>query len=99
MKLDETSLKLCTFNTPLGRYRFTRLPFRIKSAPEAFQNCMSDLFAVVEGVKVIVNDLLIWGKDDEHDARLKQVLYRAREVNIKFQHQELPNQARRSPLC
>ena len=85
VKLDEESSKLCTFNTPFGRYRFTRLPFGIKSAPEVFQNCMSELFADVDGVKVIVDDLLIWGKDDdEHDARLKQVLDRARKVNLKF---------------
>ena len=46
---------------------------------------MSELFTDVEGVKVIVDDLLVWGKDDkEHDARLKQVLRRAREVNLKF---------------
>ena len=85
VKLDEESSKLCTFNTPFGRYRFTRLPFGIKSAPEVFQNCMSELLADVDGVKVIVDDLLIWGKDDdEHDARLKQVLDQAREVNLKF---------------
>ena len=85
VKLDEASSKLCTFNTSFGRYRFTRLPFGIKSAPEVFQAHMSELFADVEGVKVIVYDLLVWGKDDEeHDARLKQVLRRAREVNLKF---------------
>ena len=88
MKLDEASPKLCTFNTPFntpfGRYRFTRLPFGIKSATEVFQNHMSELFADMEGVKVIADDL-IWGKDDEeHDARLKEVLTRAREVNLKF---------------
>ena len=83
VKLDEESSKLCTFNTPFGRYRFTRLPFGIKSAPEVFQNCMYYLFADLEGVKVIVDDLLIWGKDDaENDIRLKQD--RAREVNLKF---------------
>ena len=85
VKLDEASSKLCTFNTPFGRYRFTRLPFGIKSAPDVFQNYMSELFADVEGVKVIVDDLLVWGKDDEeHDAGLEQVLRRAREGNLKF---------------
>ena len=29
VKLDEASSKLCTFNTPFRRYRFTRLPFGI----------------------------------------------------------------------
>ena len=81
----KSSSKLCTFNTPYGRYRFRRLSFGIKSAPEVFQHRMSELFEDVEGVKAIVDDLLIWGKDDdEHDARLKQVLNRAREVNLKF---------------
>ena len=60
MKLDEESSKLCTFSTPFGRYRFTR--FGMKSAPGVFQNCISDLFAHMDGVKVIVDDLLICGK-------------------------------------
>ena len=29
VKLDEESSLLCTFSTPFGRYRFTRLPFGI----------------------------------------------------------------------
>ena len=46
---------------------------------------MSELFEDIEGVKAIVDDLLIWRKNDaEHDARLKQVLNRASEVNLKF---------------
>jgi len=35
LKLDEASTKLCTFNTPYGRYRFTRLPFAVMSTPES----------------------------------------------------------------
>ena len=36
-------------------------------------------------MKAIVDNLLIWGKDDEgHDARLKKVLNRACQVNLKF---------------
>ena len=52
----------------------------MKSAPEVFQHRMSELFEDVAGatVKAIVDDLLIWGKDDhEHDAGLKQVLNRS----------------------
>lgn len=46
---------------------------------------MSELFEDVEGVKAIVDDLLIWRKNDaEHNARLKQVVNRASEVNLKF---------------
>ena len=53
VKLDEASSKLWTFNTPYGRYRFTRLPFGMKSAPEVLQYRMSELFEDVEGVKAI----------------------------------------------
>ena len=50
-----------------------------------FQHRMPKLFEDVEGVKAILDDHLTWGKDnDEHDARLKQVLNRACEVNLKF---------------
>ncbi len=37
ISLDDASSKLCTFNTPFGRYKFKRLPFGICSAPEVFQ--------------------------------------------------------------
>jgi len=37
IKLDNESSKLCTFNTPFGRYSFCRCPFGISSIPEVFQ--------------------------------------------------------------
>jgi len=46
---------------------------------------MSEFLDDFDGVKAIVDDLLIWGKDYvEHDARLKQVVNRTREVDLKF---------------
>ena len=36
-QLDDESLKLCTFNSPSGRYRFERLPFGIAAAAKVFQ--------------------------------------------------------------
>ena len=85
VKLAKDSSKLATFNTPFGRYSYTRLPFGIASAPEVFQNVMSHLFQDIEGVEVIVDDLVVWGEDVElHDARLRQVLDRCRERNLKL---------------
>ena len=85
IELDQESSKLCTFNTPFGRYRFKRLPFGLCSAQDVFQDVMSEIFSGIEGVEVIVDDLLIWGKNQQqHDERLKQVLERARQKNLKL---------------
>ena len=56
--LDESSSLLCTFNTPHGRYKFKRLPFGIKSAPEVFQKHMKQLLEGLDGVDVIMDDIL-----------------------------------------
>ena len=59
VELDDESAKKVTFDTPFGRYRFNRLPFRISSAPEVFQNIMSQIFDGHDGIEVIVDDLLV----------------------------------------
>ena len=85
IELDQESSKLCTFNTPFGRYRFKRLPFGICSAQDVFQDVMSEIFSGIEGIEVIVDDLLIWGENQQqHDERLRQVLERARQKNLKL---------------
>ena len=38
------------------------MPFGIASAPEVFQNVMFHLFRDIEGVEVIVDDLVVWGE-------------------------------------
>jgi hypothetical protein len=82
--LDEKSSYCTTFSTPYGRYRFTRMPFGIKSASEVFQKAIDHLFAGCPCAS-IVDDLLIWGStESEHDARLIEVLDRAREINLQL---------------
>jgi len=43
LQVDDESSKLLTFNTPWGRYEFTRLPFGISAAPEIYQREMDRL--------------------------------------------------------
>ena len=63
LKLDEESSKLCTFNTPFGRYRFQRLPFGIVSASEIFQRVMSQMVEDKDGAEDVMDDIVVWGKD------------------------------------
>ena len=89
VKLAKDSSKLATFNTPFGRYSYKRLPFRIALAPEVFQNVMFHLFRDIEGVEVIVDDLVVWGKDvEQHDVRLRKMLDRYRGHNLKLNREK-----------
>lgn len=89
IQLDEASSRLCTFNTPHGRFRYTRLPFGIHSAPEVFQRIMTQVFEGIEGVEVIMDDILVWGSNEvEHDRRLEQVLQQVLQKHITLNPQK-----------
>ena len=89
IKLDEASSLLTMFNTPLGRYRWLRLSFGIKCAPEIFQRIMDQMLEGIEGATAIMDDILIAGSNTEHhDAVLRQVIERATSYNLKLNHQK-----------
>ena len=57
----------------------------VKNACKTFQRIMSEMFHDIEGIEVVVDNLLIWGESEEqHDTRLTQVLERARHRNLKL---------------
>ncbi|KAL5479802.1 hypothetical protein EMCRGX_G023380 [Ephydatia muelleri] len=81
--LDRASQLLTTFNTPFGRYCYTRLPFGISSAQEVFQKRMYQLFGDLPGVETDIDDMLIHGRtEEEHQQRLTAVLKRCQEVHL-----------------
>ena len=58
---------------------FKRLPFGLSSAQDIFQKVMTEMFEDIDGVEVVVDDILVWGTSEiEHDSRLIRVLDRAR---------------------
>ena len=83
---DEESSLLTTFNTPLGRYRFNRMPFGIYSAQEVFQKTMDMAFEGIDGCKSIIDDMLVWGSSKKE--HLRKVLERTRQVGIKWNTEE-----------
>lgn len=83
VKLSRASRHLTTFGTPFGRYMYTRLPYGLCSAPEVFHKTMEQMFEGIEGVRVYMDDILVWGKtDEEHKARLDEVKTRINKYNL-----------------
>ena len=75
IQLDNESVRLFTFNTPFGRYMFKQQPFCISSAQDVFQRIMSEIFQDIEGVELLVDDILVWTETEEqHNRVLKEVL-------------------------
>lgn len=89
IELTEKSSMLTTFQTPYGRYRFLRLPYGIKTAPEVFHRLYCDIFKNLENVEVYIDDIIIWAQDkNEHKRVLKQVFERAKQNGIKFNREK-----------
>ena len=85
IQLDEESTQLCTVATPFGRYSFKRLPYGINCAPEIFHAKIQQLFESETGVKVFMDDIVVWGRTrEEHDARLKRALATIRRSGLKL---------------
>ena len=85
VELDQPSAELTAFHSPFGRYIWRRLPFGLSSSPEEFQRRIQEVLEGLEGVEVIADDILVFGRDvTEHDRNLRNLLERARERNLKL---------------
>ena len=86
IKLDESSSKLLTFQTPFGRFKFDRLAF---GASEVFQRKVGETFKGLEGCKNNQDDIIIWGRSKlKHDKRLIAVLDRIQAANLKLNREK-----------
>ena len=81
--LNQASVRLTTFITPVGWYYFNRMPYGLFSATEIFQKKLYELRD--KGSIVDIYDILIFGKDKaEHDETLTKVLRQLQEAGLKL---------------
>ena len=76
------------FTTPLGHWEFNRMPFGLKNAPACFQRLMNAVLTGLQGLQcfVYLDDIVVYGPDlSQHILRLKAVLDRLRNNNLKLQ--------------
>jgi len=97
VKLDEESSYLTTFWTPL----VVTVIFgciKVFSAPEEFQRRQNEVLAGLDGVVIIVDDILCYEEaTEDHNKNLIKLLDRAGDVNLRLnkkkfrlRHTELP---------
>ena len=82
---DEASLFLTTFNTELGRFRYTVMPFGATVAGYVFQHKLEQCFGHLKNVIVAADDIMIVGKEKRHssnDQALTTLLETARKYNV-----------------
>lgn len=80
IKLNNESSYLTTSNTPIGRFRWLRLPSGIKSAPEIYQRNMDQMQEGIEGAFAIMDDILIAGRDREHHDHILEARERRNSI-------------------
>ena len=81
--VDEATSRLFCFGTPFGRYRFNRMPYGINPASEVCQQLMDDVLEGLPGVKVAVDDILVYSKThDEHQKTIEELFERLKTHNL-----------------
>ncbi|GBP14486.1 Uncharacterized protein K02A2.6 [Eumeta japonica] len=85
IKLTERTQKILTFATPWGRYSFKRLPFGVSSAPEIFQEILTNLLSKYKNVRVSIDDIFIHAKSrDELQKTVHEVLETLKASGFKL---------------
>ena len=80
------------FNTEIGRYRFTVMPFGITVAGDVFQRKLDECFGHIKNLTIIADDIMVIGKNrnhKEHDLAFALLLKMAKECNVKLNYQKL----------
>ena len=91
-KRDEASSFLTTFNTEIGRFRYTVMPFGIIVAGDVFQCKLDQCYEKNDQVIFIVYDIMIVGKKQnhrDHDIALTTLPEKARKCNVKLNSDKL----------
>ena len=91
-QLDVSSSFLKTFNTELGRFKYTVMPFGATFAGDVFQCKLDQCFGKIKQVIVIADDIMIVGKKqnhNDHDQALTTLLETARRCNVKLNYEKL----------
>lgn len=75
-ELDDESKELFTIVTPIGKYKYNRLPMGLKCSPVIAQEVMENMFRQIDDTDVYIDDVEAFTKDgwDNHLKLLDKIL-------------------------
>lgn len=84
--MDEMSIPFTAFRVPWGLFEYLRVPQGMRNSPGTFSRAMEAIFSDMNMLEVLLylDDILIFSDNfDEHINRIKRVLERLIESNLK----------------
>ena len=91
-QLDEANSFLTAFNTELGRFCYTVMPFGTTVAGDVFQCKLDECFGKIKQVIIIADDIMIFGYKPDHsdqDQASTNLLQTAQKCNVKLNYDKL----------
>ena len=83
--MDDFSQQLLTINTHKGLFAVARCMYGVSSAAGLWQKFMEQVLQGLKGVKVILDDMLIFGATvQEHNENLRAVLQRLKDAGLRL---------------
>ena len=86
--LEPEARKLFTFRAPGGLFRYKRLVMGNSPASSEAHRRIKMVLEGCEGTVQIKDDVLVYGKDEEHDARLREVLARFQRAGLTLRREK-----------
>jgi hypothetical protein len=75
-ELDKESQYLCTIITPLGKYKYLRLPMGLKCSPDTAQAAMENVLSDIEDANIYIDDVGAFSSDWDHHVNLLATILR-----------------------
>ena len=91
-QLDEASFFLTMFNTELGRFCYTVMPFGATVVGDVFQCKLDECFGKIEQVNIIAYDIMIVSckpGHSDHNQVFTTLLQIAKQCNVKLNYDKL----------
>ena len=89
--MEDDSKDFTSFISSSGLYRFKKMPFGLKTAPQTFQRFMADLLRkeAWNSVLIYLDDLILFSHTfAEHLQHIEQVFLRLRQAGLKLKPQK-----------